>query len=320
MDILRKSYQYGKSPLTSTSQPAPYNAYLFGGNISRSLSPLLHGILFRSMGATWAFHLAQTTEKSKFLDTLADPKTAGVSITMPNKVTFGSLLDDLTEEARGIGAVNTTFVRIDDTGKRRWIGTNTDCVGIRDAILDQDPSAASKSKDRLAMVIGGGGAARSAIYAMWKWFSPSEIYIANRLKSEVDEIMSFFAGSLPGIKLRFISDITLSETLPAPSIIVGTIPDYPPSQPGEVLCWKICENMLGKSGNGLLVDMCYMPSTETRLLNAARSKGWKVIRGTEVLVRVCVAQQILWLERQPKGKGVEEAIAAIAVRQDGSKL
>lgn len=53
------------------------------------------------------------------------------------------------------------------------------------------------------MVVGGGGAARSAIYAMWKWFSPSEIYIANRLRSEVDEMVDFFAASLPGMKLRY---------------------------------------------------------------------------------------------------------------------
>lgn len=118
MGTLQKSYQYGK-PLVSTSQRTSYNTYIFGSHISGSLSPLVHGILFRSMGLPWSFHLVQTTDKFKFLDTLADPETAGVSITMPHKITFGSLLDDQTEEARVIGAVNTTFARIDETGKRR---------------------------------------------------------------------------------------------------------------------------------------------------------------------------------------------------------
>lgn len=111
-----------------------------------------------------------------------------------------------------------------------------------------------------------------------------------------------------------------AEALPTPFIIVGTIPDYPPSEPGELLCWRICEAMLSRSERGLLVDMCYMPSTETRMLCAARNKGWRVINGAEVLVRVCVAQQILWLEKEPNTKGVDEALEAIAVSQDVSRL
>lgn len=320
MDILRKSYEYGKSPLTPSSLSSSSNAFLFGGNISRSLSPLLHGILFRSVNASWTYHLAQATDKNEFLAKLADLKSIGVSITMPNKVTFGPLLDDLTEEARGIGAVNTAFVRLDSTGNRRWIGTNTDCVGIREAILQHDPHAVSKAKGQPAMVIGGGGAARSAIYALWKWFSLSEIYIANRLKSEVDDIADFFTNTMPGIKLRYIPDVNTAQSLPSPSIVIGTTPDYPPSEPGEVLCWKISECILKKSKGGLLVDMCYMPSTETRLLCAARKADWAVIRGTEVLVRVCVAQQVLWLERESNERGVEEAMAAIAMPDRNVKL
>ncbi|KAJ6015472.1 hypothetical protein N7540_010063 [Penicillium herquei] len=320
MDILHKSYEYGRSPLASSPQVStPRNAFLFGGNISQSLSPLLHGILFKAMKAPIAYHLCQTTEGNTFLEYLRDPTTIGASITMPNKVTFGPLLDDLTEEAQAIGAVNTVFSRLDAVGKRRWIGTNTDCVGIREAILQQNPSSVAMAKEKPVMVIGGGGAARSAIYAMWKWFSPSEIYVANRLKSEVDEIIEFFASSMPGIRIRFIPDEESAQNLLSPSIIVGTIPDYPPSTLGERVCWQICEKILGHSKRGVLVDMCYMPSPETSLLNVAMKAGWDVIRGTEVLVRVCVAQQVLWLEREAREEGVKEAVTAIAPKS-GARL
>lgn len=312
MDILRHSYQYGTSPLGSSSRSVPYNAYLFGGDISRSLSPLLHGILFRSVGASWECHLSQTTEKSKFLETITATNTIGSSITMPNKITFGRLLDDLTDEARTIGATNTTFVRLDATGNRRYIGTNTDCIGVRDAILQQHPNTLASAAGKPAMVVGGGGAARSAIYAIGKWFSPSEIYITNRLESEVDDIVNHFTAAMPDVKLRYIPDVATAHKLPDPSIIIGTIPDYPPSQPGELLSWQICETILAKADRGLLVDMCYMPVPETRLVNAAKSAGWEVILGTEVLARVCVAQQILWLECESNEEGVKQAVAAIA--------
>jgi quinate dehydrogenase len=320
MDTLRESFRYGTSPLTSSSLASPYNTYLFGSHISKSLSPLLHGILFRSLGASWKFHLEQTTDKEKFQATLVAPETIGISITMPNKVTFGLLLDDLTEAAQVIGAVNTTFTRLDSTGKRRYIGTNTDCVGIRESIVQFDATAVTTAKGKSAMVIGGGGAARSAVYALWKWFSPSEIYIVNRLKSEVDDIVEHFTKAMSGIQLQYISDIATAQSLPAPSIIVSTIPDYPPSEPGEVLCWKICETIFQKADKGLLVDMCYMPFPETGLVKAARKAGWKTILGTEVLVRVCVAQEVLWTEKLPNQQGVSEAIAAISQSKDAAKL
>ena len=320
MDTLQQSYRYGTSPLPLSFHSIPYNVHLFGGNISRSLSPLLHGILFRSMDVSWKYHLVQTTDGSVFQHKLTAADTIGASITMPNKVTFGALLDDLTDEARAIGAVNTAFIRRDSTGRLRYIGTNTDCIGIREAITQQDPAAPSTAKGKPAMVVGGGGAARSAIYALWTWFSPSEIYIANRLESEVDEIVKYFATAIPGIKLRFIPDVATAERLAAPSIVVGTIPDYPPSGPGELECWRIYETVLKKKEKGLLVDMCYMPSPDTRMLGAAKEAGWRTIAGTEVLVRVCVAQQILWLEKEPNEQGVRKAVAAVAGSSRASKL
>jgi len=53
---------------------------------------------------------------------------------MPHKVAIIEHLDELTEEARMVGACNTVFLRREETtGKRRYVGTNTDVVGIREA-------------------------------------------------------------------------------------------------------------------------------------------------------------------------------------------
>ena len=311
MDILRQSYAYGKSPLTSTSRSKPYRAFLFGANITQSLSPLLHGILFKSSNAVWSYDKVQTTDRSAFEARLAANDTIGSSITMPNKVTFGSALDHLTEEARIIGAVNTSFVRAAPDGRRVHIGTNTDCVGIREAILQRYPAAPSTSKGKPAMVVGGGGAARSAIYALWKWFTPSEIYISNRLDSEVEGIVQYFRKAIPGIQLRHLESVESAEQVPAPYIIIGTVPDYPPTQPGEILCAAICEAVLRKPEKGLFMDMCYMPSPQTKLLTTAEDQGWNTVRGTDVLVRVCVAQQTLWVEQVPNEAGVKQALAAM---------
>lgn len=312
MDILQQSYAYGKSPLTLTSKSVHRDALLFGGNILKSLSPLLHGILFKSKNAIWSYGKVQTTSLDEFKDRLTADDTIGTSITMPNKVTFGKALDHLTEEARVIGAVNTSFVRVASDGGRLHIGTNTDCVGIREAILYRHPSAISVTEGKAAMVVGGGGAARSAIYALWKWFRPSEIYIANRLESEVEDIVNHFTIAIPDIKLRHIKSIDTAQQMPAPYITIGTIPDSTPTQPGEILCARICDIFLRKPEKGLLVDMCYMPSPQTKLLRTAQDQGWNTVMGTDVLVRVCVAQQILWVEEEPSEAGVKQALAAMS--------
>ena len=142
----------------------------------------------------------------------------------------------------------------------------------------------------------------------------------NRLASEVEDIVKHFTAAMPGIRLRYVSDMTTAQSLAAPSIVVSTIPDYPPSEPGEFLCWELCKAILEKAGKGLLVDMCYMPLPETRLVNAAKKTGWSTILRTEVLVRVCVAQQNLWTERLPNQQGVSEAIAAITQSRDAANL
>lgn len=54
------------------------------------------------------------------------------TVSRPHKVAITGYLDELTTEGREVGACNTIFVR-EHQGQRRYIGTNTDVVGIREA-------------------------------------------------------------------------------------------------------------------------------------------------------------------------------------------
>ncbi|KXG54433.1 Quinate/shikimate 5-dehydrogenase/glutamyl-tRNA reductase [Penicillium griseofulvum] len=320
MDLLKQSYAHGSSPLPPNAAASQYHVYLFGGNISKSLSPLLHSILFRANSASWAFHLTETTDGNIFRKQLDDNTCIGTTITMPNKVSFGLLLDDLTEEARMIGAVNTSFIRLDKSGQRRHIGTNTDCIGIRDSILYRMPDAGTTAKGRPSMVIGGGGAARSAIFALWRWFGSTEIYIANRLKAEVDALIAFFQSTAPDITLKYLATAKEAATCETPYIVIGTIPNDIPREAGEITCRQICDTILCRKNKGVVLDMCYLPSPVTYLYTNGKGNGWAVIPGTEVLVRVCIAQQILWLEKDVNKQGVDDAMSAIwkAVNQGES--
>ena len=310
------SYTYGESPLTPCSLSQPLYTYLFGGRISYSLSPLINAILFKAAGASWSYDLCETTDAKRFLHTLKQSICIGASVTMPNKVAFMPLLDDTTEEARCIGAINTVFIRLDHQGRRRYIGTNTDCIGVRDTLLSASPGLARDAENQPALVVGAGGAARSAIYALWKWFRPSEIYLVNRLKTEVNDLIRSIQKTMPGARLRHLENVDDAHAAPTPFIVIGTVPNDIPRDAGELQAWQICEACLqGKSRGAAVLDMCYQPA-RTRLLDLAEANSWSIMPGTEVLVRVAAAQQTLWLEQEPKPEDVDKALRA--VRQSNS--
>ncbi|KAK5049919.1 hypothetical protein LTR84_004038 [Exophiala bonariae] len=312
MSVLSQSYSYGTSPFTSTSFSQRLHIHLFGGaQIQHSLSPLINSIFFKHAGASWTYDLCETTDPGRFLDAVYRSDFMGASITMPNKIKFMSSVDVITEEARAIGAVNTVFARLNASGKRIHVGTNTDCIGIHKTLTTCQPDIAQTTKGQPALVVGAGGASRSAIYALWTWLQPSEIYIVNRLKSEVDDLISEMQKSTPGIKLRHIEMVNEARSIPTPQVIIGTVPSEQPRDPGEVLAWDITHAFLSRNASkGTLLDMCYHP-LRTRLLDVAEQKGWKILFGSEVLVHIVAAQSTLWLERAPSADAVQEALMAV---------
>lgn len=157
--------------------------------------------------------------------------------TMPHKVTFLQHVDDLTDEARAIGAINTVFLRRGVGGSTRYIGTNTDCIGVREAFLQNIPGIHSQSEGRPALVVGGGGSCRAVVYAVWRWMGSSRIYLVNRSRSEVHAVIAHF-DSEPGFTGELVHVQTMEEAaeLETPVLVVGCVPDFLPR--GGVRFWQ----------------------------------------------------------------------------------
>ena len=224
---------------------------------------------------------------------------------MPHKVACMAHVDAFTEEARLIGAINTVFVRLNDnTSERRYIGTNTDCIGMRDAFETSFPGIRNVVRGMAGMVIGGGGTARAAVYALWKFFGINVVYIVNRIASEVEQVVaSMTAGGCPVqlIHVKAIEDVQGRET---PRIIVGAIPDIAPRTVDELQVVTVVTAFLkklqcipGPDKEGFLLDMCYHPRPVTRLIKSAKECGWQTVTGVEALIFGCMAQSMLWSEK-----------------------
>lgn len=290
------------------------HGYLFGLKIQASMSPLLHKTIYQELGLKWEQQLLESSDIAEFLRLAQNPSFYGASVTMPNKVAIMSHLDEVTEECREVGACNTFFLRTDpETGKRIFCGTNTDVAGIRESFYQNvsDPDAVFHNKP--AMVIGGGGAARSAVYALQKWMKATTIYLVNRDASEVQAVIDECLARGYGDKLVHVSTVEQAEALESPGAIVACVPDFPPKSPEEIVARGIIETFFKKEKKGSILEMCYNPTPYTEIAGLAERESWQVILGTEALIYQGLEQDKYWtglqLPQLPVAK-VKEVIAA----------
>jgi shikimate dehydrogenase len=98
---------------------------LFGNPVGHSLSPLMHNAAFGALGvrALYEAHCVENLELSVRL--IREKPLAGVSVTLPVKGAVMAFLDEVDEDARTIGAVNTIK---NEGGRLR--GSNTDWSGL----------------------------------------------------------------------------------------------------------------------------------------------------------------------------------------------
>ncbi|KAL6248628.1 hypothetical protein RBB50_004883 [Rhinocladiella similis] len=297
---LKDSFQYGSSLRETIPESRACRTYLLGHPIAQSLAPLLHNTLFKLHGLPWTYQLLESTNQEELLSLLPQDECVGSAVTMPHKVTFTAQTHDLTSEGREIGAINTVFIRLSPAGRRRYIGTNTDCIGVREAFARHaSPEQLLAAQSRPALVVGGGGACRSALYALHRFMGVGTIYMVNRFKSEVDAIVDAFS-QVAGWTAKIVHVDTCEQALrlPKPYFVVGTVPDYAPATPEELLAQKISRTLLSdpSSEKGIVLEMCYFPRIQTSFYEFAEAAGWQVIPGTVAMIWQGVAQQVLWSE------------------------
>jgi shikimate 5-dehydrogenase len=135
---------------------------------------------------------------------------------MPIKTAIIPYLDALAPEASLTGAVNT-IVKVPTHDQfpfpHRLIGTNTDILGVKNALLralrSQFPSSVKckvitpqarygKNVRGAGVVIGGGATTRSAVHALWM-MGLEKVYLVNRDVSEVEAGTSFFTSLIFGL-------------------------------------------------------------------------------------------------------------------------
>nr|OQO26504.1 hypothetical protein B0A51_05896 [Rachicladosporium sp. CCFEE 5018] len=279
---------------------------LFGYPIAHSLSPLLHTTIYNGLKLNWTYFPLSSTDIPGFLDLVRHPKCRGSGVTMPHKVAIIPFLDELTDEGQAVGACNTIVKR---DGKP--IGTNTDTIGVRESFLQNVAVPEQVYNGRPGLVIGGGGAARSAVYALVK-LGCQTVYLVNRDPAEVAAVVAWCTAQGYGSGLRHILTAAEAEALEGPGAIVSCVPNFPPVTPAEIEARKVIEVLLGKPHKGAILEMCYHPTVHTEIGDLAQKAGWQVILGTEAMLYQGFEQVRYWTGIDVKGMPVAAAKDAIA--------
>ena len=293
----------------------PQNFHLFGTPISASRSPLLHNTLFADHGLPHNYTLHETSMvKDVVTPCLASPSFGGASVTIPYKIAIRQYLDDETDAARTIGAVNTIVVdhsrpSTHGPGYHR-IGHNTDWMGIVRVLEDagaRRPFGSKPVAGRAGLVIGTGGTSRAAIYALYQ-MGCKVIWVVGRNYENVKSLVKSFPEDY---NLRVLTANT-SNVNPAPELAIGTIPATGPMEPSVQ---EVVDKVLAAGGSRgsragseekreggrdrFLLDMAYRPAV-TPLMARARALGWKTIPGLDVLAAQGIYAYQLWTGIMPR--------------------
>lgn len=264
--------------------------YLFGKPIAESMSPTLHNCGFEALGLPHSYELLETgTIGDEIKSVLASPDFGGASVTIPLKLDILPLLDIISPEAQMIGAVNTIVARQRHDGSRELYGDNTDWVGIAQCVRDNLGDKLPRNSK--ALVIGGGGTSRAALYALHA-LGVSTIYLYNRTRSSAETLVAQFPSAY---------NITITEavdqfTKGAPSIIVSTVPASALSlerTDGKVV---VEQAILSADEGGVVIDMAYRPALTPLLALAQSVQGaeWRTVQGVGVLLEQGYRQFEAW--------------------------
>ena len=242
---------------------------LLGERLSHSISPQIHGFIFQELNIVASYSLFPVPP-----DRLGDAVSGlrllgagGVNVTMPYKLKIIPLLDELSDEAKELGAVNTVSFR-----QGRGIGYNTDYAGFG-LLLKLHKIATAGAK---AIVLGTGGAAITA--ACWlKDHGAASVKLVSRFPTGTERYETI---SYDDLCLHTEADILVNATP------VGMFPNIYDTPLTQALLPRF----------GVVVDLIYNPS-ETMLMQQARAAGVRAVNGLTMLVAQAIAGQEIWQNR-----------------------
>jgi len=268
-------------------------AYLLGQPVAHSLSPTLHNAAFAALGidAEYAAWDVSLDELATVMELLRARDCFGANVTAPHKRAVMPYLDNVGDEALALGAVNTIVNR-----DGYLSGGNTDAAGLaRWMRLSRiEPSGEA------AVVLGAGGAARSAVWALSE-LGATSVTVLNRTVERAQNLITSLRPKLDDVDLTWGALEEAAEPVARPWRVVinatsmghhGSAPDVHPS-------WY--------SPDSVAIELAYNPP-ETGFMVAAREAGARAENGLGMLLHQAALAFERWTGRVPPMDVYEAAV------------
>ncbi len=249
---------------------------VIGWPIEHSLSPVIHNSAFVALGMDWVYVPLPVAapQLPAALEGLGALGFAGANVTMPHKTRSAELIDDLSEDARILRAVNTIVA-----GAEGLSGHNSDALGF-ERFLRED--AGFDPGGRRALVFGAGGGARACALAVSRG-GLATLAVAVREPSRADDLRATLEGSGTDVRIVTFDEV---PSLEADLIVNAT----PLGVHGEAL-------PLPRLSPGIVgVDLLYRPNA-TPFQSALREAGGTVFGGLGLLLQQAAISFELWTGR-----------------------
>lgn len=261
---------------------------LIGWPVEHSFSPAMHNAAFSKAGLDWVYLplpvQPEPAAVEKAVSGLSALGFAGANVTIPHKLSVMPFLSEISHTAQTVGAVNTITVCPNGDA----VGDNTDVYGFLAPLKEYETTLEGAD----ALLLGAGGAARSAVYGL-ALAGASRVVILNRTVSRAEKLVREMREAVGGLRLEVIplKDTPAAEDcqLVVNTTSVGMHPLTEDSPLPSDFGWR---------PSLLAYDLVYNPR-ETRFLAQARSAGAVCINGLEMLLFQGVKSYEIWTGTRP---------------------
>ncbi|KAH8594436.1 repressor protein [Bisporella sp. PMI_857] len=287
----------------------PLHFCIFGASIQYSLSPAMHNAGYQASGLPHQYKIRQSPSMRDLDTLLNDPSFGGERS-----------LNSMSTEAQAIGAVNTIIPiksPIDDISRIPksqsnhiigWHGDNTDWIGITTCVRRHLSPANIIRPWTSSLVLGAGGMARAAIYALIR-LDVSNIFVCNRTISKAEKLAAHFnevaasfrntarRPSARNVKHQIMVIKSMGDPWPVeyeqPTIIVSCVPAHSMgSSPAANI--TLPTTWLQSANGGVMIELAYKPLITPLIaqIEELREIGrpWVPVNGLEVLPEQGIAQ------------------------------
>jgi len=254
---------------------------LIGYPVEHSRSPLMHNAAFQSLGLDFVYLLfsVKPPNLKEAVTGLRASNVVGANVTIPYKEEVMKYLDEITPEAKFIGAVNTIHNR-----EGKLIGYNTDGQGFITSLLTDGKV---KLEGQKVFLIGAGGAGKAVAVKLAER-GVERLVITDKIVERAETLVGRLRENIPDcpVYALFPDDKEFAKTLLGSTLLVNAT------------------SMGMKKGDPCVVDPEYLHkdlfiydvvyNRETPLIEAAKKRGLKALGGIGMLIHQGAASFEIW--------------------------